>query len=198
VRTIRSALLLTLATVAAFGQVTRQVQVSEQPEALVRKLYTQVISRQPIGVTTRAHMTLFAPFLSKALQHRIALTAACEADWFRQHRRTDLKPEFGWLELGIFSGDQEMAEPSAFQIKKTQTEKDGAIRIYVRLEHAESNGRPWTWQVVAIVRQEDGRYVVDDVIYLGDKGDPSEARLSQILSDGCDGAHWIGYREYPH
>jgi hypothetical protein len=46
---------------------------------------------------------------------------------------------------------------------------DGAVRVHVKLTHAESNERPWTWQVAAIVRREDGRYVVDDVIYLKGK-----------------------------
>jgi len=139
-------------------------------------------------------MTIFAPYLSKALLHRIDQTAACEADWFRQHPETEEKPDFGWLELGMFSGDEEMAEPSAFQIERTQAEKDGSFHVYVKLTHEESRKRPWTWRVAAIVRREDGGYIVDDLIYLKDKNEPSDVWLSKILADGCDGSRWVGYR----
>jgi hypothetical protein len=33
-----------------------------------------------------------------------------------------MKPGFGWLELGLYSGDGEMAEPSALDIERTQRE----------------------------------------------------------------------------
>jgi hypothetical protein len=194
-RTLRNVLLPIFATLLSFGQLAGQVQsvrASESPAALVRSLYAQVVSRHPIGVTKGFQMTTFAPFLSKALRHRIDETAACEADWFRQYPQTDMKPGFGWLELGLFSGDGENAGPSSFQIKRTQAEKDGTVRVYVTLTHAESNERPWTWQVAAIARRENGQYVVDDVIYLKDKNNPADIRLSKLLSDGCNGSHWVG------
>jgi hypothetical protein len=175
-------LLLTFAMLTAISQLSGQVQSdpsTRQPVVLVQRLYTQVVSLHPIGVTKGADMTTFAPYL-------------CEADWFRQHPETGMKPDFGWLELGLFSGDEEMAEPSAFEVEKTQTEKDGTVRVNLKLTHAESNERPWTWQVAAIVRREDGRYVVDDVIYLKDKNNPSDVWLSKILSNGCSGPRWVG------
>lgn len=194
-RTIRNSILLTLAMLAAFDQLAGQVKrvrASEPPMAVVRSVYTQVISRHPIGVTKGFDMTTFAPFLSQALRHRIDQTASCEADWFRQYPQADMKPGFGWLELGLFSGDGENAGASAFQIEGTQAERDGTVRVYVTLTHAESTERPWTWRVAAIVRREDGRYVVDDVIYLKDKNNPSDVRLSKVLSNGCRGPRWVG------
>lgn len=188
-------LLLMFATLLSFGQLAGQVQsvrASEPPASLVSSLYAQVISRHPIGVTKGFEMTTFAPFLSKGLRHRIDQTAACEADWFRQYPQPGMKPGFGWLELGLFSGDGENAGPSAFQIERTQPQKDGTVRVYVTLTHAESNEPPWTWQVAAIVRREDGHYVVNDVIYLKDKNNPADVRLSKLLSDGCNGPRWVG------
>jgi hypothetical protein len=109
---------------------------------LVHSLYAQVVSHHPIGVTKGFEMTTFASFLSKALRHRIDQTAACEADWFRQYPQPGMKPGFGWLELGLFSGDGENAGPSVFQIERTQAEKSsGIVRVYVALTHAESNER---------------------------------------------------------
>ncbi len=194
-RTIRNVLLPMFAVLPLFVQLAGQVhpvRASESPTALVRSLYAQVVSRHPIGVTKDFEMATFAPFLSKALQHRIDQTAACEADWFRQYPQTGMKPGFRWLELGLFSGDGENAGPSAFQIERTQPQKDGTVRVYVTLTHAESDERPWTWQVAAIVLREDSHYVVNDVVYLKDKNNPVDIRLSKLLSEGCNGPRWVG------
>jgi hypothetical protein len=111
VKALRNMLLLILAMQLSLGQISGQiagdvqpVRASESPAALVRTLYAQVVSLQPLGVTKWFDMTTFAPFLSKDLRHRIDQTAACEADFFRQYPQTDMKPSFGWLELGLFTG----------------------------------------------------------------------------------------------
>ena len=193
-------LLLIFVMQLSLGQIAGQVQpgrVSESPRALVRNLYAQVVSRHPIGVTKGFDMTSFAPFLSKALRHRIDQTAACEADWFHHYPQTGMKPAFGWLELGPFTGDGENAGPSAFQIERTQQQKAGTVQVYVKLTHAESNDRPWTWQVAAVVIRENGRFVIDDVIFLKDKDVNTGSRLSKILTEGCDGTRWVGYSKQP-
>jgi hypothetical protein len=200
-RAPRNVFLLTFMMLLPFGQLAGQVQpvrASEPAVALVRNLYNQVISRHPIGVTKGFEMTNFAPFLSRALHHRIDQTAACEANWFEQYPQSGMKPDFGWLELGPFSGDGENAGPSAFQIERTQAEKNGTVRVYVTLTHPESNEPPWTWQVAAIVRREDGRYVVDDVIYLKDKNNLSDVWLSKVLTRGCNGPRWVGEGVHQH
>ena len=198
-KALRNILLLTFAMQLSLGQIAGQiagelqpVRASESPAVLVRSLYAQVVSRPPTGVTNGFDMTTFAPFLSKDLRHRIDQTAACEADFFRQYPQTDMKPSFGWLELGLFTGDGENAGPSAFQIKRTQQQEDGAVRVTVMLTHAESDYRPWTWQVAAILQREDGHFVVNDVIYLKDKNNRADVRLSKRLSEGCNGPHWVG------
>lgn len=55
------------------------------------------------------------------------------------------------------------------------------------------------WHVAPIVVRENGRLVVDDVIYLKDATLNLKAdwRLSQSLSNGCDGPRWVGDREQP-
>jgi len=145
-------------------------------------------------------MKVFAPYLSKALLHRIDLAAACADDWHRQYPEPNLKPAYGWLEIGLFSGANEQAAPSAFLIEKTQSEEDGSWRVYVRLTWG-SHGKPWIWHVAAIVVRDDGHFVVDDVVYLEDEGTLQEEwRLSLALTDGCEGSRWVGYvdRRYPN
>jgi len=40
---------------------------------------------------------------------------------------------FGVYESGIFSGDDERTEPRTFHLERTESEKDGSVRVYVRL-----------------------------------------------------------------
>lgn len=138
-------------------------------------------------------MTAIAPFLSTALLHRMNLAYACEGDFFRHNPDPHLKPAFEWLDLGLFSGDDEPASPTAFHIQATHVEPDGTIHAYVKLTHAEKPPfRPWSWRVAAVLTRENDQYVIDDVIYLKTGNELADYRLSQALSWGCDGPRWIG------
>jgi hypothetical protein len=185
-------LLITMSLV--FGQAAHETEHGSpaNPELLVRSLYTQVVTSHPLGVPDDADMKIFAPYLSKALLHRMDWAIACGADWHRQNPEPHLKPELGWLELGPFSGENERATPQTFLIERTQQEKDGSFRVYVMLTRASSEGHPSIWRVGAIVVRENGHFVLDDVVYLKDR-DYDEGRLSEGLSAGCDGPHWVGF-----
>jgi hypothetical protein len=193
---LRCILLLQFTTTLALGQAaerTEPASPSNRSDALVRSLYTQVVARHPLGVPDDANMKIFAPYLSKALLHRMDTAIACGADWHRQNPEPHLKPALGWLELGPFSGDNERASPQTFLIERTRSENDTSFRVYVRLTRAYPEGRPSPWRVAAIVIRENGHFVVDDVIYLKDE-DYDEGRLSEGLSEGCDGPRWVGYK----
>lgn len=166
-----------------------------QPEAFIRSLYTQVLSRRPVGIPGGEDWKVFAPYFSKALLHRFDLALACGADWDRQFPDPNLKPEIGWLELGLFSGGDDELELRAFQIERARPEKDGSFRVYVKLIWGYPPERPWTSSVAATVMSEDGRSVIDDVTYLkGETGD-FERRLSDSLLSGCDGPRWVGFHD---
>jgi len=163
---------------------------------VVRNLYQQVVARHLVGIPREAEMKFFAPYLSSELLHRIGLARACQADFFRQNPRPDLKPAFGWLELGLFTGGDERASPGTFQIERKEAEKDGAFRVVVRLTWRPPDG-PGFWHVAAIVVPEGSRFVVDNVVFLKDENmsplAPAEWRLSAELSQGCNGPHWVGF-----
>ncbi|MGD0901352.1 MAG: hypothetical protein ABR924_00295 [Terracidiphilus sp.] len=192
-------LLLLLTTPLALGQAARQTRPAsppDRPEALVWSLYQQVVARHPLGIPEGEDMKILAPYLSKALLHRIDLAEACFGDWNRQYPDLNLKPDFAWFESGLFSGDDEQAEPRGFQIERTESQKNGSFRVYVRLTYGSPPVKPWIWQVAAIVVQENGHFAIDDVIYLkeGPEGRRLvDSRLSEYLSQGCDGARWVGY-----
>src|SRR5580700_2268815 len=172
---------LIFATALVLGQLGDQSKPSalpNRPQALVESLYVQVVARHPVGLPKGADMKTFAPYLSKTLLHRINLASACGADWYRQNPDPQLKPAFDWLELDLFSGADEEATPSSSVVERAQLEKDGSIRVYVKLTYKEPGERPWTWRVAPIVLRANGQYVVDDVIFLKEDGESAEARLS--------------------
>jgi hypothetical protein len=192
---LRCIFLLQFAMTLALGQAAQESglpNLPNQPEALVRSLYTEVVARHPIGIPQEADMKIFTPYLSKVLLHRIDLFQACYADWLRQNPDPNTKHPFGVFESGLFSGADERSEVQAFQIERTQSRKDGSFRVYVRLTYDDPPGHPQTWRVAVIVVRENGHYFIDDVIYLADKELHVESRLSDGLSNQCKGPHWGG------
>ena len=171
---------------------TQSSPEAKQPEAFVRRFYRLVVAHHPVSIPDKTEMKVFAPYLSKGLRNKINLAVACAEDWNRQHPAPPvLKPPFDWLESGLFSGGNEKASPRLFHVERTQIEKDGSFRVYVRLTWG-TDERPWIWHVAAIVVREKGGFVIDDVVYLKDEPEDIEMRLSEALADGCSGPHWIG------
>lgn len=195
---LRCFILLQTMTTFALGQFAYQSQpttVSGHADEVVRSLYREVVLRHPVGIPKGADMTIFSHYLSKALLQRMDEARACYKDWLRGHPDPHLKPPFGWLEAGLFSGDDEQASPRDFQIEGTESEKDHMIRVYVKLTWEKPPAPKWIWRVAAIVKDEDGRLAVDDVIYLNDENRSIESRLSGYLSTGCEGPRWIRPRK---
>ncbi len=189
-------LFLQVATTFALGQLAQQSKplgAPGKPEAVVRSLYHVVVARHPIGLPWGADMKALAPYLSKALLHRIDLALACSTDWDRQHPDPNLKPPSVWIEDGFFSGGNERALPGAFHVESAQPEKDGSFRVHVRLKYSEPEPMPY-WYVDVIVTRENKHFVVDDVVFPKDDWD-DESRLSQTLTAGCDGSRWVGHAE---
>jgi hypothetical protein len=191
----RLLLLLPLTMPPAFGQAagrSKAASKADQPEAMIRSFYREVVARRPHGIPEGRDMKILAPYLSKALLRRIDVVSACYRDWLRQNPDSNLKAPFGLFEDGLFSGANERASPTQFQIERTQPEKDGSFVVYLRLTLQEPP--PEVWRVAAVVQRENGHFVVDDVIYLKDENRLIESRLSEDLSAGCDGPRWVGHR----
>lgn len=91
---LRFIILLQITTMLALGQSTHdseQSGVTDQPEAIIRGRYQEIVSRHPVGIPKGAHMRAIATYLSKALLHRIDLAEACEADYYRLHQKPQPK-----------------------------------------------------------------------------------------------------------
>jgi hypothetical protein len=162
-----------------------------QPDAIVASFYKEVVARKPIA--GMGDPKVFGSYLSRGLRHRFDDSTACYADWVRQNPGTTDKPPFGKLEMGVYSGGVERSGPQTFQIEKTEAREGGSSRVYVKLTYAEPTFK-LVWRVAAVVVRENGRPVLDDVIYLQDENNPEEYRLSGVLSDGCNGPRWTGHQ----
>jgi hypothetical protein len=193
------------------GCVPPSKAAAPQPETVVRKLYRQIVARHPLGIPAGADKKAIWPFLSTRLVQGLDTGQACEDDYVHQHPGNESrpdpslppvieKPEFGWLERGLFSGIDEEALPADAAVERTEAQKDGSLRVYVRLTYKETfktYGRSpdpqnkFSWLVAAIVITERGRFVVDDILFF--KGNSMEVR-SHLLDTfkECNGPHWIG------
>jgi hypothetical protein len=188
-------LLLQLVAVSTFGQSVPRGASEDFREpiaTMVQRLYRQVIGRHPLGIPSGENRKVFEPYLSKALLREISLARSCQTDWVRQNNGQVVKEPFAWGETGFFSGDEELSEPSSFQIERTESNQDGSFRVYVKLTESIRNEKPWSWEVAVQVVMENKRLVVDDVIYLKGEEVHTESRLTEILKQGCDGQYWVG------
>ena len=172
---------------------------------VVRRLYTYVVQHHPIGIPSDADMQTLGPLLSSRLTAILDTGRACEADYFRQYNEThgDGKPDFGWLERGMFSGENESAAPVEFGIVKSTSERSGVTRVVVQLTYRETSETyccwapdprsHYSWRVAVLVKAENGRFVIDDVIHDAERIDRSRWRVSTSFK-GCAGTRWVGAR----
>jgi hypothetical protein len=173
-------ILLPLASTLALGQSSASAHTPaspDRPEALAQRLYQQVLARPSVGIPYGTNLKIYAPYLSRALLQRMDVAIACSRDFYRQHPvdpKLLEKPPFAWLELGTFTGGDDEEEFHAFDIEGIPPEK------------------PWFSHVSLIIRREKGHYVVDDIIYLKAREGDVDWRLTQALSSGCNGRHWVG------
>jgi len=154
----------------------RQVDSSSQAEIPVRGLYQQLMSRPIGGIPTPERMRSFSPYLSSSLLHKIDQARACGDDWFRLHPRNEVKAPLAWLEFGLFSGADDRSGPGTFQIGRAES-AESSVRVYVRLTEGTPPEKPWAWEVAAIVIRENGRFVINDVVFLRDANVLTESRL---------------------
>ena len=96
--------------------------------------------------------------------------------------------------MEFFSGGNDEVEPHAFHVGKTELGANGSSRVHVKLtRHATPDvDTAWSWHVAVVVVRENGRPVVEDVLFLKDNDRDIDWRLSDGLAAGCDGTRWVG------
>jgi len=158
--------------------------------------YGEVVAGKTAGLTEGADWQSIQPFLSRELIRRIATARACQDDLDRRQAKASKdKPPLAWIDSGLFSGESEESAPDEAVVGRVERSGNASYRVYVRLtwRHQNDSSR---WSVCAIVTSEDGRYVIDDVLFFKDdeRMIPTVVHrsLSPLLSLGCDGPRWTG------
>jgi hypothetical protein len=173
---------------------------SGTPDVVVRNLYAHIVKARPIGIPTGTDRAVLWPLLTGRLVAVLETARRCEEDYFRRHPDRDLKPDFGWIETGLFSGPDEMALPSLVQIIRTDT--IGRLRYLVLVEFTyrelfETYGRPpdprntFQWRGEVTVDGATGRFLVDEFRRV-DNGSGERARALSEQFVGCRGTRWVG------
>jgi len=191
----RGFVLLFVTTISAIAQSAPKVQPTgsiSAPKTMVNALYRNVVIHHPYSLLDGANAKIFSPYLSESLSQKIQAARDCSRDWFRQNQGKAVKAPFAWSGFGIFSGYNERDSPGSFKIESIQAERDGSFRADVLLTYIPADG-PGSWRVSVRIVQQHNRLVVDDVTYLRDQPGDSEKKLSEILSEGCDGSRWVGH-----
>lgn len=171
------------------------------PEAAVREFYRRIVVIKPLGIPTGNDKKALWPLMSERLVRTLDTAEACERDYFRQHAPNDKsKPEFGWLEDGLFSGGNEKALPAEVIIIETQAFAPRRFRVFVQFTYRETfdtYGKPpdpkdhFSWPGEVMVDCSTGHCLIDDFLPRdGDTKQPLPA-LSESFP-GCRGAHWVG------
>jgi hypothetical protein len=171
-------------------------QSSQQAaKAVVIKLYRQVVRRKPIGIPREKDRRTIWPLLSQDLIERMRVAKECEKDFFRQYPDPTLKPGFGWLEFGLFSGGDELAGPSLYSVRRAVRQNAGSFQVEVQLTYKDTFAPvpkdTFKWDVIAFVTWDGHRFAIDDILYSKDYPEDPEFRLSQLLSQQCKDGKFV-------
>ncbi|MFM7230583.1 MAG: hypothetical protein ACKO3S_01200 [bacterium] len=132
------------------------------PAVEVATRFHETLARvRPSGAPTAAQLTELSPVLESGI---VALLQ--RADSVRAAARTASpgeKPPFtdGDMFTSLFEG------PTAFTVGTPVSAQPDEWRVPVALEHAPAGGTPTTWTDTLVVRMQDGRPVVADIVYGG-------------------------------
>lgn len=170
------------------------------PEAVVREFYGTIVKDKPLGIPENATKNALWPYMTPRLAGILETARACEADYMKKHAGSDEKPEFWWLESGLFSGDNEMALPAKFEILSSEAIGKDRHRVTLRFtyeETVETTGRTpdpassFQWRSAVIVECKKEKCLVDDFVPFDIDTAKPLTPLSESFTS-CKNGKWIG------
>ena len=165
-----------------------------------RNLYDAVVTHHPLGIPQGPDKLRIGPLLSTRMRRQLETAQACQADYLRQNSHPTETTKPAWLTAGLFSGDGALASPGADLVAQKERQGDGSFQVLVWLSR-ENSAPPaspplsssWrAWHVSALVKPEEGRFVVDEIRLFSDNFTDSPSRLLSESFTGCDGPRWVG------
>lgn len=149
---------------------------SGDAKAAVRDFYSVYAKLSPGGLPRGRDLAALRPFMSTRLYRLIVAAVRYDTEYARRH--PDEKPPF--VDGDFFSSNFEGATRFTIGAAKKQR---SAFRVSILFEYADPRApdKPHRWDDAVIVVKERGRFVVDDVEFLGDWQFGNRGRLSRIL-----------------
>ncbi|HEX2833378.1 MAG TPA: hypothetical protein VHW00_10205 [Thermoanaerobaculia bacterium] len=163
----------------------------DSPETVVTAFYSRIVADHPLGIPEQATKDALWPLMTPRLTRILEMARACEADYTKKHANSDEKPEFWWLEAGLFSGANEMALPAKFEILGTEVLPDQRQKVTLRFTYAETLESSFLWRSAAIVDCRKERCLVDDFVPFDIDTAQPLTPLSESFGD-CKNGKWIG------
>jgi hypothetical protein len=159
------------------------------PESSVERFCAVYVKQKEYGLLEGANRRAMASLLSKRLLRQLDDAQACQKDWFRQQPKgsTD-KPPF--VDCCLFSSVPD-GMPTSYRVGRSQALPEGRYEVvidYVRKTKTDDI----RWRDAVIVHTEDGRFVIDDVIYDIDAAPPRKPLLLSNEFTECRDGRWVG------
>jgi uncharacterized protein DUF3828 len=140
------------------------------PQSLVDEFYRTYIPHKPLGLASGKQLARLKPFLSTKLIASINDALAYQKDYEKKNPG-DMPP---FIEGDFFSSLFE--GPSSFKSGAAVAEGDSwNVPVHFKYENVQ-------WDDVVVVKKENGRYVIDDVIFGGAGEFNPKGRLSERLA----------------
>jgi hypothetical protein len=167
---------LVLATV--ISQAATASPVETQQRLQVRKFYRFVIGMKTDGIPSKGNIQKLSPLISAKFQERLLKALAAED----RHSKEAAEPEPPLVEGSLFFSLFEGAD----RIGAISREKTDLQTTYlVELEYGDpKNPKQFVkWKDRAILIQENGKWVMDDLELLGNWEFGFKGKLSDLLED---------------
>jgi hypothetical protein len=142
------------------------------PRTAVNAFYSTYLEVHPAGLPEGEDLERLEPLLSKRL-HGLIVDALQYRDAYIASHSADEKPPFVDCDhfTSLFEG------PKSFEVGRAVAEPNGSWNVRVRFTNASVR-----WEDAVVVVQEDGRYVIDDVVFSGAGEFNPSGRLSERLT----------------
>lgn len=153
---------------------------ADSAKDVVIDFHNSLIENPMMGVPSAEGLKQISPFISARLQAQLAAAAAAEEAAQLQHHGTEPPMVQGSLFHSMFEGAQRVVD--------IQAEQDAGIYkvTFEYLPFADSATERVQWHDRTFVVLEQGRYVVDDVEYLGEWQFKPLGKLSDLLQHVID------------
>jgi hypothetical protein len=167
------------------------LSAAQPAEETIHSFYGRIVADKPLGIPEKAAKAALWPLMTPRLTAILDTARACEADYYRKHANSDEKPEFWWLEAGLFSGPNEMALPAKYEILSIEPLPDGRQKATLRFTYAETLESSFQRRSAVILACTNEQCLVDDFVPFDIDTAKPLTPLSQSFGD-CNGETWVG------